>query len=51
MELNRRDNQRVIRSPHGPELNARSWQTEAPLRSSRLSVPLDLAVLVWSAGS
>ena len=32
MELNRRDNQRVIRAPRGPELNARSWQTEAPLR-------------------
>ncbi len=32
MELNRRDNQRVIRAPRGPELSARSWQTEAPLR-------------------
>jgi urocanate hydratase len=32
MELNRRDNQRVVRAPRGPELNARSWQTEAPLR-------------------
>jgi urocanate hydratase len=32
MELNRRDNQRVIRAPRGSELNARSWQTEAPLR-------------------
>ncbi len=32
MELNRRDNQRVIRAPRGPRLNARSWQTEAPLR-------------------
>ncbi|MCC2665540.1 MAG: urocanate hydratase, partial [Geminicoccaceae bacterium] len=32
MELNRRDNQRVIRAPRGTKLNARSWQTEAPLR-------------------
>jgi urocanate hydratase len=32
MELNRSDNQRAIRAPRGPELNARSWQTEAPLR-------------------
>jgi urocanate hydratase len=28
----RRDNTRLIRAPHGPQLNARSWQTEAPLR-------------------
>ena len=32
MDLNRLDNQRVIRAPRGPQLNARSWQTEAPLR-------------------
>jgi urocanate hydratase len=32
MDLNRFDNQRVIRAPRGTELNARSWQTEAPLR-------------------
>ncbi|MDX1542129.1 MAG: urocanate hydratase, partial [Geminicoccaceae bacterium] len=32
MELDRRDNQRVIRAPRGAELTARSWQTEAPLR-------------------
>jgi urocanate hydratase len=32
MALNRRDNQRVIRAPRGPQLHARSWQTEAPLR-------------------
>ena len=32
MDLSRFDNQRVIRAPRGPELNARSWQTEAPLR-------------------
>jgi urocanate hydratase len=28
----RLDNSRVIRSPHGSELSARSWSTEAPLR-------------------
>jgi urocanate hydratase len=32
MDLNRFDNRRVIRAPRGTELNARSWQTEAPLR-------------------
>ena len=32
MELDRRDNQRVIRAPRGATLTARSWQTEAPLR-------------------
>ena len=32
MAVNRRDNQRVIRAPRGTALNARSWQTEAPLR-------------------
>jgi urocanate hydratase len=32
MALERRDNQRVIRAPRGTALNARSWQTEAPLR-------------------
>jgi urocanate hydratase len=32
MELNRRDNQRIVRAPRGAQLNARSWQTEAPLR-------------------
>jgi urocanate hydratase len=32
MQLNRLDNQRVIRAPRGPQLRARSWQTEAPLR-------------------
>src|SRR3954454_23737898 len=26
------DNARTIRSPHGPELSAKSWLTEAPLR-------------------
>jgi urocanate hydratase len=30
--MTRRDNTRVIRSPHGTTLSARSWLTEAPLR-------------------
>jgi urocanate hydratase len=30
--LDRRDNSRRIRAPRGPALNAKSWQTEAPLR-------------------
>ncbi len=30
--LNRTDNARVIRSPHGTTLSAKSWFTEAPLR-------------------
>lgn len=28
----RRDNSRIIRAPHGTELSAKSWATEAPLR-------------------
>ncbi|MCB5944684.1 urocanate hydratase [Acidocella sp. KAb 2-4] len=30
--MTRLDNARVIRAPHGPELSAKSWLTEAPLR-------------------
>lgn len=30
--MTRIDNARVIRSPHGHDLSAKSWQTEAPLR-------------------
>jgi urocanate hydratase len=30
--MTRIDNARVIRSPHGRDLSAKSWQTEAPLR-------------------
>jgi urocanate hydratase len=26
------DNARIVRAPRGPELSARSWSTEAPLR-------------------
>src|SRR5262249_32694828 len=28
----RLDNARIIRAPHGPQLSAKSWLTEAPLR-------------------
>ena len=28
----RRHNTRIVRAPHGPELTAKSWMTEAPLR-------------------
>src|SRR5579862_6483777 len=30
--MTRLDNSRSIRAPRGSDLNARSWQTEAPLR-------------------
>src|SRR5258707_7396177 len=30
--MTRIDNARVIRSPHGSDLSAKSWQTEAPMR-------------------
>ncbi|OYY04514.1 MAG: urocanate hydratase [Acidocella sp. 35-58-6] len=30
--MNRLDNARIIRAPHGTRLSAKSWQTEAPLR-------------------
>ena len=30
--MTRLDNTRTIRAPHGPELSAKSWLTEAPLR-------------------
>ena len=30
--MNRLDNARIIRAPHGTQLSATSWQTEAPLR-------------------
>ncbi len=39
----RRDNARVIRSPHGPELSARSWLTEAPLRMLMNNLDPDVA--------
>jgi urocanate hydratase len=30
--MTRIDNARVVRAPHGPEISAKSWLTEAPLR-------------------
>ena len=30
--MTRIDNARIIRAPHGPEISAKSWLTEAPLR-------------------
>ena len=30
--MNRHDPSRIIRAPRGNQLNAKSWQTEAPLR-------------------
>ncbi|TVQ34380.1 MAG: urocanate hydratase, partial [Geminicoccaceae bacterium] len=38
-----RHNARTIRSPHGPELNAKSWQTEAPLRMLMNNLDPDVA--------
>ena len=49
MDLNRFDNQRVIRAPRGTQLNARSWQTEAPLRM--LMNNLDAEVAEQPAGA
>jgi urocanate hydratase len=37
------DNARVIRSPHGPEISARSWLTEAPLRMLMNNLDPDVA--------
>ena len=31
-EFSRKDNSRLIKAPIGTKLNAKSWQTEAPLR-------------------
>jgi urocanate hydratase len=39
----RRDNARVIRSPHGTDLSARSWLTEAPLRMLMNNLDPDVA--------
>ena len=30
--MSRLDNMRVVRSPRGPDISAKSWLTEAPLR-------------------
>jgi len=39
----RHDNSRVIRSPTGPELSAKSWLTEAPLRMLMNNLDPDVA--------
>src|ERR1700723_3993051 len=39
----RLDNARVIRSPHGTELSAKSWLTEAPLRMLMNNLDPDVA--------
>ncbi len=42
--MNRRlDNDRIIRSPHGPEISAKSWLTEAPLRMLMNNLDPDVA--------
>ena len=42
--MNRRlDNDRTIRSPHGPEISAKSWLTEAPLRMLMNNLDPDVA--------
>src|SRR6187399_777174 len=39
----RLDNDRTIRSPHGPEISAKSWLTEAPLRMLMNNLDPDVA--------
>src|SRR6185295_2883053 len=39
----RLDNARVIRSPHGTTLSAKSWSTEAPLRMLMNNLDPDVA--------
>ncbi len=41
--MNRRDNARMIRSPRGPTLSARSWLTEAPMRMLMNNLDPDVA--------
>ncbi len=41
--MTRIDNSRVIRSPHGTELSAKSWLTEAPLRMLMNNLDPDVA--------
>ncbi len=41
--MTRIDNSRVIRSPHGTELSAKSWLTEAPLRMLMNNLDADVA--------
>ena len=41
--MTRLDNSRIIRSPHGIELSAKSWLTEAPLRMLMNNLDPDVA--------
>lgn len=42
--MNRRlDNERVIRAPHGSDISAKSWLTEAPLRMLMNNLDPDVA--------
>jgi urocanate hydratase len=41
--MTRIDNMRIIRSPRGPELSAKSWLTEAPLRMLMNNLDPDVA--------
>src|ERR1700728_4793799 len=41
--MNRLDNTRIIRAPRGPELSAKSWLTEAPLRMLMNNLDPDVA--------
>ena len=41
--MNRIDNARTVRAPHGTELSAKSWLTEAPLRMLMNNVDPDVA--------
>src|SRR5256885_7041834 len=40
---NRLDNTRVIRAPRGPQISAKSWLTEAPLRMLMNNLDPDVA--------
>ena len=41
--MNRCDPERVISAPHGTELSAKSWLTEAPLRMLMNNLDADVA--------
>ncbi|MGL5735215.1 MAG: urocanate hydratase, partial [Beijerinckiaceae bacterium] len=41
--MTRIDNARIIRAPHGLELSAKSWMTEAPLRMLMNNLDPDVA--------
>ena len=43
MNSSRLDNMRVVRAPRGPEITARSWLTEAPMRMLMNNLDADVA--------